>query len=366
MSDKIKVKILEESSDKTGYPEKISITYLGKTIEVIKKNIEAVLGMDLANEGISLTPLEYINEVRERLAKTEIVDPDEKKKKKKEKKVKKEKTEEEKEASKIKIKKIFVRGIIGVLLASGIIWLISFLRGRGQDTYVEGNERGDDNNIPRQEQQVDPATLEPIETAAPVISEASPIEHEEYLKYVNRSSSDLIAMSDEDYLLALNSQTIACQMNMPEISLFLEGNALEGTKQLSYIQNTFIPGSADYCIVEHFNQYRNDLVSATYNMQSRPATEAMLRGHLTEIYLFCNNQYGVTVDTSNGPQTFYWNNMSDEARNAILDVLFAFTGALPHDCVLEINGVKMTPQDFGTFYESELARLILVNPTVRK
>ena len=64
MSDKIKVEILEESSDKKGYPERIKLTYLGTSVELKKNVIEYILGMDLKNEGISKTPLEYIEEVR--------------------------------------------------------------------------------------------------------------------------------------------------------------------------------------------------------------------------------------------------------------------------------------------------------------
>lgn len=366
MSDKIKVEILEESSDKKGYPEKIAITYLGKTLEVPKKHIEILLGMDLENEGITLTPLEYIEEVRKEKKPVERKITETKKKIKekiKEKKTtKKELTEEEKAERKIKIKKIFTRAAIIAGIAGGIILVTSLFNKTGKDDLTDEKSRGDDNNLPRQTQEGEAPSLEG--TGSSISDEYIP--REEFLKYVNRASSDWINMTDEQYLEALNSQSVACEKNMLEISLFLEGNELEGEKSLSFIQSTFIPGSPDYCIVEHFNQYRNDLVAATYNMKSRPATEAMLKGHLTELYLFCTNQYGVTVETYNGPQTFYWYNMSDEARNAVLDVLFGYTVALPHGYAMEINGAKMMPEDFGTFYESELRRLILVNPTNRK
>jgi len=372
MSDKIKVEILEESSDKKGYPEKIAITYLGKKIEVQKKYIELLLGMDLKNEGITLTPLEYIEEARklkleeEKPIRKKLTDTKKKIKEtiKEKKTTKKELTEEEKEERKIKVKKIFTRAAIIAGIAGGIILVTSLFNKTGKDELDNENKNGDDNNLTRQSQEGVAPTLEGTENVPGISEEYIP--REEYLKYVNRSSSDWINMTDEQYLEALNAQSVACEKNMLYISLFLEGNELEGDKDLSFIQSTFIPGSPDYCIVEHFNQYRNDLVTATYNMKSRPATEAMLKGHLTEIYLFCTNQYGITVETYNGPQTFYWYNMSDEARNAVLDVLFGFTVALPHDYVMEINGVKMTPTDFGTFYEGELSRLILVNPTNRK
>ena len=39
--------------------------------------------------------------------------------------------------------------------------------------------------------------------------------------------------------------------------------------------------------------------------------------------------------------------------------------ALPHDYPIEIDGIIMYPQDFGMFYEAELAGLNLVNPSLR-
>ena len=385
MSDKIKVEILEESSDKKGYPERIKLTYLGTSVELKKNVIEYILGMDLKNEGISKTPLEYIEEVRKVSGKPHEEhheeDDDEKKsrlerlkekanerkKKKKEKKAKKdsELTEEEKVEKeekkykrKIVIKRIFAGAGVLALLAGGYFLVRSLLKKDG-DVIDIGT---DENTGPKQTQE---ETVQTTPTEVPGISDTT-IPYEQYLPYVNRSSSDMIFMSDEEYLNALNAQSIACQKNMNEISMFLEGNPLEGHKELSHIETTFVYGTVDYAVVSHFNQYRNDLVTCAYDLGSPEATKTMLTGHLREIYSFCKNEYGLTVETSNGPQTVYWNTLSDEARNAVLDVLLGYAIAEPHGYVIEIQGASMQPEDFTAFYDTELARLILINPTFRK
>ena len=208
-------------------------------------------------------------------------------------------------------------------------------------------------------------TPEPI-TGDNVIAPPVSIPGSENLPYINRSSSDWIAMSDAEYLEALNSQTIACQMNMPEISLFLEGEPLEGTKQITNIQKTFKPGSVDYCIVEYFNQFRNEVVNAAYDTHNIDNTRTILVRHVTEMYLFCTNQKKITLNTNDGVHEYYWSDLSYEARNAVLDVMFAFVIAMPHDYSVTINGVEMYPYNISDFYEGQLATLTLVNPTNSK
>ena len=156
-------------------------------------------------------------------------------------------------------------------------------------------------------------------------------------------------------------------MNMPEISLFLEGEPLEGTKQLTDIQKTFKPRSVEYCIVEYFNQFRNEVVNAAYDTQNVETTRTVLEHHATEIYLFCTGRMSIALNTDYGVHEYYWNDLSEEAKNAVLDVLFSLAIALPHDyAIYNDNGTIIYPVTLAEFYEAQLANLILVNPTNRR
>ena len=237
------------------------------------------------------------------------------------------------------------------------------------------NRENADNNSSNNETRIEtPVTEVPVETTYSlpvdfgndVIAPPTSIEGSENLPYINGSTTDWIAMSDAEYLEALNSQTIACQMNMPEISLFLEGEPLEGSKQLTNIQKTFRTGSVEYCIVEYFNEFRNEVVNAAYDTQNPDTTRAVLEHHVAEIYLFAIGQRSIAMNTPYGIHEYNWHDLSEEAKNAVLDVLFSFAIALPHDYVVRAEGVEITPVALAQFYESTLANLTLVNPTNKR
>ena len=75
----------------------------------------------------------------------------------------------------------------------------------------------------------------------------------------------------------------------------------------------------------------------------------------------------IALNTDYGVHEYYWNDLSEEAKNAVLDVLFSFAIALPHDyAIYNDNGTIIYPVTLAEFYEAQLANLILVNPTNRR
>ena len=387
----ISVKILKDTVDHKGMPLEVELEYAGVKHVIPADQIETVLGLYLYYERIDMTPQELIDKVRE-LDKVE--EKVEKKEETKKEETKKEETSETKktetptsttethveetrtteEESKPKVtsvgKTILALVTAGVVLVTGHIIGSNIVQSLRRNNQNNGEDNLDCGNTPAIEQQI---TEVPIETTfttpAPdnIIAPPLSIDGSENLPYINGSTTDWISMSDAEYLEALNSQTIACQMNMPEISLFLEGEPLEGTKQLTDIQKTFKPRSVEYCIVEYFNQFRNEVVNAAYDTQNVETTRTVLEHHATEIYLFCTGRMSIALNTDYGVHEYYWNDLSEEAKNAVLDVLFSFAIALPHDyAIYNDNGTIIYPVTLAEFYEAQLANLILVNPTNRR
>ena len=387
----ISVKILKDTVDHKGMPLEVELEYAGVKHVIPADQIETVLGLYLYYERIDMTPQELIDKVRE-LDKVE--EKVEKKEETKKEETKKEDTSETKktetttsttethveetrtteEESKPKVtsvgKTILALVTAGVVLVTGHIIGSNIVQSLRRNNQNNGEDNLDFGNTPAIEQQI---TEVPIETTfttpAPdnIIAPPLSIDGSENLPYINGSTTDWISMSDAEYLEALNSQTIACQMNMPEISLFLEGEPLEGTKQLTDIQKTFKPRSVEYCIVEYFNQFRNEVVNAAYDTQNVETTRTVLEHHATEIYLFCTGRMSIALNTDYGVHEYYWNDLSEEAKNAVLDVLFSFAIALPHDyAIYNDNGTIIYPVTLAEFYEAQLANLILVNPTNRR
>ena len=387
----ISVKILKDTVDHKGMPLEVELEYAGVKHVIPADQIETVLGLYLYYERIDMTPQELIDKVRE-LDKVE--EKVEKKEETKKEETKKEETSETKktetttsttethveetrtteEESKPKVtsvgKTILALVTAGVVLVTGHIIGSNIVQSLRRNNQNNGEDNLDFGNTPAIEQQI---TEVPIETTfttpAPdnIIAPPLSIDGSENLPYINGSTTDWISMSDAEYLEALNSQTIACQMNMPEISLFLEGEPLEGTKQLTDIQKTFKPRSVEYCIVEYFNQFRNEVVNAAYDTQNVETTRTVLEHHATEIYLFCTGRMSIALNTDYGVHEYYWNDLSEEAKNAVLDVLFSFAIALPHDyAIYNDNGTIIYPVTSAEFYEAQLANLILVNPTNRR
>ncbi len=380
--DNITLEIIEHSADNTGFTATDRIQYNGFDKEVKQSDIEMILSLFLTQEKSSLTPIEFINKVRgskkdDKKEEKKEPDPDKKpkpepdtgkdspepgkdseeekdKKKRRKKKDDKDKDDKKEGKGRIVVKTVATLGALAIIAVGG--WHV--YKHIIPKSTLDNNDGPDLTPTPRIEQQVTEEPKEPIIDAE--------IPGDELLPYVNRGSSDWIAMSDDEYLNALNAQTIACQMNMPEISIFLENGVLEGEKHVSHIENSFRKQSPDFCIVEYFNQCRNDVVNAAYDTKNRDNVKIMQDIHMRELYLFITNQTGVTLNTSEGQKTFYWNTISDEARNAILDVFFGLTISLDHSYVLSIDGATFTPEQLGQLYEAELARLTLINPTFRK
>lgn len=393
----LSVNILKDTIDHKGMPVEVELEYGGVKQVIPQDKIAMVLDLFLRFEDIEMTPEQVIEKVRlidkDTIRTVDTVEHEESVRKGTEESTtrrtssetetvhteetterKTTETKEEEKESKIKVTGIgktllslLTAGVIlvaGHFIGSGIVK--SLRNGSGQD---EGSI--DFENTPAIEQAV---TEVPVETTYTVpelfpdnvIAPPVSLDGSENLPYVNGATTDWIAMSDAEYLEALNSQTIACQMNMPEISLFLEGEPLEGTKQLTNIQRTFRTGSVEYCIVEYFNEFRNEVVNAAYDTQNIDTTRAMLEHHVTEIYLFCTGQRSICLNTEYGVHEYYWNDLSEEAKNAVLDVLFSFAIALPHDYAININGVDVYPVTFAEYYEATLANLTLINPTNKR
>ena len=383
----IGIRILKDTSDHKGMPLEVEIEYAGVKSVISQSRIKDVLDLYLLYDGVDMTSEEVIEKVRELYLKEEAereeaerIKVEEEKKKAKEKEETKEtkKTKETEETKETKEERIKITGIgkaILSLLTAGIILVSGHLIGSNIVQSLRRNRENADNNSSNNETRIEtPVTEVPVETTYSlpvdfgndVIAPPTSIEGSENLPYINGSTTDWIAMSDAEYLEALNSQTIACQMNMPEISLFLEGEPLEGSKQLTNIQKTFRTGSVEYCIVEYFNEFRNEVVNAAYDTQNPDTTRAVLEHHVAEIYLFAIGQRSIAMNTPYGIHEYNWNDLSEEAKNAVLDVLFSFAIALPHDYVVRAEGVEITPVALAQFYESTLANLTLVNPTNKR
>ena len=375
------INIIEDSSDKKNMPLEVEVEYAGVKSNIKGERIDDVLDTYLRFDGSPLTPQELIDKVREldkdkekkpedtREKSRKLVDKlfgREKDKEKEKEKTKETTTEEEVKEPKIKIKKIgktllkiVAGGLFVVLLSTLGHWIYYKLidKNRGEIDLDNGTRSEQDIN----EQNV-PTTYN---TPEPAIISASQIPALERLPYIDGASRDLISMTDAEYRDALLSQSERSQANMNEISRFLEGEALEGTKVITDTQKYFVPGSVDYCIVEYFNDLRNQVVNAAYDTGSVDNTRVILETNIKEAYLFANGKRSIALNTNQGIHEYNWYDSSNEAKNACLDALFGFAMALPHDCTIEIDGVTMTPQDFGMFYEAELAGLNLVNPSVR-
>lgn len=397
------IKITRDSSDHKGMPLEVEVEYYGVKHIISGNNMGEALRLYLLSERSNLSPEELIEQVRaidgvvqqvqqpvqqvqqqpvQQYQQPVQVQQPVQQPVQQVQQVRQETTEKD---SKISVKSVG-KGLLALVAAGAILFsgytIIKHLSDKGEEEIIfDGTDP-----IPVYEQvtpeivyttpepvyitpeptaQIIYTTPEPV-TGNNVIAPPVSIPGSENLPYINRSSSDWISMTDAEYLEALNSQTIACQMNMPEISLFLEGEPLEGSKQLTNIQKTFKPGSVDYCIVEYFNQYRNEVVNAAYDTRDIESTRSVLIHHMTEMYLFCTNQKKITLNTNDGVHEYYWSDLSYEARNAVLDVMFSFVIAMPHDYAVTINGVLMYPQNIADFYEGQLATLTLVNPTNRR
>ena len=355
------IKITRDSSDHKGMPLEVEVEYYGVKHIISGNNMGEALRLYLLSERSNLSPEELIEQVR-------AIDGVVQQVQQPVQQVQQVKQETKEKESKVKVKSVG-KGLLalvaaGAILFSGYTIIKNLSNNKGEEEIIfDGTDP-----IPVYEQvtpEIVYTTPEPV-TGNNVIAPPVSIPGSENLPYINRSSSDWISMTDAEYLEALNSQTIACQMNMPEISLFLEGEPLEGSKQLTNIQKTFKPGSVDYCIVEYFNQYRNEVVNAAYDTRDIENTRSVLIHHMTEMYLFCTNQKKITLNTNDGVHEYYWSDLSYEARNAVLDVMFSFVIAMPHDYAVTINGVLMYPQNIADFYEGQLATLTLVNPTNRR
>ena len=378
------INIIEDSSDKKNMPLEVEVEYAGVKSNIKGERIDDVLDTYLRFDGSPLTPQELIDKVREldkdkekkpedtREKSRKLVDKlfgreTEKEKEKEKEKTKETTTEEEVKEPKIKIKKI------GKTLLRIVGWglLVTVCASLGHWIYYSlfdknGNTNPNPNPGTGQEEDVNNLGIDTsFNTPEPAIINASQIPALDRLPYIDGASRDLIEMSDEEYRAALLSQSERSQANMNEISRFLEGEALEGTKVITDTQKYFVPGSVDYCIVEYFNDLRNQVVNAAYDTGSVDNTRVVLETNIKEAYLFANGKRSIALNTNQGIHEYNWYDSSNEAKNACLDALFGFAMALPHDSTIEIDGVTMTPQDFGMFYEAELAGLNLVNPSVR-
>ena len=389
------VKIIRDSSDHTGMPLEVEVEYLGVRQTFSGDAVRYALHLLLLNDGNNMTPEQLIDQVRvmdrntihtpvppvqqpvqQQVQQTQTVQRTETQQTV----VNETNNEEDVENHRFRVTGIGKKLLS--LVTAGVILVVGHFVGSGIVRAIRGNNNQEENidfSGPAIEQ---PVTEQPIDTTAttpepvyitpePVIGNdviAPPVSitGSENLPYVNGSTTDWISMTDAEYLEALNSQSIACQMNMPEISLFLEGEELEGTKQLTSIQKTFKPGSIEYCVVEHFNEFRNEVDNAAYDTRNRESTQLVLDHHISELYLFCTNQKSVTLNTPYGVHEYWWNDLSEEAKNALLDVFFGLTIALPHEYSVNVNGTYMNAVNFSEFYEAQLSFLTLVNPTNRR
>ena len=413
----LNVKILKDSSDHKGMPLEVEVEYLGVKSTISGDGIKSALELFLLDDENKMTPEQLIETVRSLdelaykygLREDEVgyfrSDDD-----KKENKENKENNDDKKaKPAKIRIKKIFKK-LFKYALIAGIGFAIVYffqdiqdwingIRGRGvtDDDIARGNtpaveESAEQRGLPDPTAEPTPeiiyatptpiiVTPEPAPTVAPTpvptpvptavptaAPTAEPIKQATNdLEIINRvGSADWINMSDEEYYQALTDQTIECQRNMNDIMLFLEGEELNGDKHLTNIQKTFYPGSNDYCITEYFNQYRNEVVNAAYDTRNKDNVLAILGSHLKDMYLFCTNQQNITLNTPNGVVQYYYSDLSNEGRNAALDVLIALDVALPHNYSININGVEMYADNISEFYTNQLGALILVNPTIRQ
>lgn len=393
------VNILKDSSDKKDMPLEIEVEYGGVNSKIEGDRIKDVLNTYLTFDGAKITSQELIDKVRE-LDKDKPKDDkaDEEKKLRdsfearyqklldelfgkkgsrtkeeseshetKEEKEKKEtkETKEEKEP-KITIKKVG-KTLLALAGAGVLLVLVHVIGSNIYHRIVDGNKTGGDldtGNKGKIEQDVEESGLETtFTTPEPTIIDASNLPAYDRLPYINGASRDWIKMSDEQYREALLEQSVVSQTNMNEICAFLEGSELEGTKFLTEIQINFQKGSVDYCIAEYFNEMRNEVVNAAYDTQNRETTKTVLQHNVEEAYLFCTGKRSIALNTSQGIHEYNWYDSSNETKNAALDVLFGFAMACPHDETITIDGVPVTPEQIGTFYERELEGLKLDNPS---
>jgi hypothetical protein len=374
------INIIEDSSDKKNMPLEVEVEYAGVKSNIKGERIDDVLDTYLRFDGSPLTPQELIDKVREldkdkekkpkdtREKSRKLVDKlfGRKEKEKTKEETKETTTEEEVKEPKIKIKKIG-KTLLKIVAGGLFVVLLSTLGHWIYYNFIDKNkvDTNTDNGTGQEEDVNNLGVDTSFNTPEPAIINASQIPALERLPYIDGASRDLISMTDAEYRDALLSQSESSQANMNEISRFLEGEALEGTKVITDTQKYFVPGSVDYCIVEYFNDLRNQVANAAYDTGSVDNTRVILETNIKEAYLFANGKRSIALNTNQGIHEYNWYDSSNEAKNACLDALFGFAMALPHDCTIEIDGVTMTPQDFGMFYEAELAGLNLVNPSVK-
>ncbi len=405
------INIIRDSSDHKGMPLEVEVEYYGVKQTFKGDAIKDALKLFLVSESSSLTPEELIDKVRvldkNTIHQTQQTQTQQTQQTQQQPVQQTQQTQqttqrtetntvnETKENHRFKVtgigKKLLAFIAAGVMLATGHFVASSAVKRARLEEEKLRNDTSTEEQVTAQPIDTTFTTPEPVvitpepaivtpepepeivyTTPIPVegndvIAPPVPIDGSENLPYVNGAKeSDWITMSDADYLEALNSQSIACQMNMPEISIFLEGGELEGSKQLTNIQKTFKPGSVEYCIVEHFNQERNEVVNAAYDTRSVENTKLVLDYNLTELFLFSTNQKSVVLDTPSGVHEYWWNDLSEEAKNSLLDIMFGYTIALPHGYSVNINGQYMLPENFAEFYEAQLSFLTLVNPTNKR
>ena len=371
----LNVKILKDSSDHKGMPLEVEVEYLGVKSTISGAGIKSALELFLLDDENKMTPEQLIETVRSLdelaykygLREDEVgyfrSDDD-----KKENKENKENNDDKKaKPAKIRIKKIFKKIFKYALIAGIGFAIVSTAEPTPEIIYATPTPII---VTPEPAPTVAPTPVPtPVPTAVPTAAPtAEPIKQATSdLEIINRGgSADWINMSDEEYYQALTDQTIECQRNMNDIMLFLEGEELNGDKHLTNIQKTFYPGSNDYCITEYFNQYRNEVVNAAYDTRNKDNVLAILGSHLKDMYLFCTNQQNITLNTPNGVVEYYYSDLSNEGRNAALDVLIALDVALPHNYSININGVEMYADNISEFYTNQLGALNLVNPTIRQ
>ena len=397
----LNVNILRDSSDHKGMPLEVEVEYLGVKSTISGTGVKDALELYLLSDSNNMTPEQLIDTVRnlDDLARRSGVNTEYYESSGSRTRTREETTEVKEPKIRIKqISKKLLKWVLIGVTAFGLIYhfsdiqdWINGLRGKNKNVNDLNNETTEEQDVgslsgvpdPTEEPTIAPTpdptpapTAAPtpvpteVPTAAPTVTPQviyvtpEPVERTN-LSVINRGSTDWIAMSDEEYYQALTDQAVECQMNMNDICLFLEGEALEGTKHLTNIQKTFYPGSNDFCISEYFNQYRNEVVNAAYDTRNRDNVNVILDHHLNDMYLFCTNQKNITVQTSNGPFEFYYSDMTNEGRNAALDVFYSLVVAMPHDRTISINGVEMFNYNLSQFYEAQLRSLKLVNPTIR-
>ncbi len=387
------VNILKDSSDKKNMPLEIEVEYDGVKSKIDGERIQAVLDTYLLFDGATLTSQELIDKVREldkenKPEETREEKPEEDTFEKKynelldklfgkkgthtreefesrETEETHEEHEEEKEP-KITIKKVG-KTLLKLVGLGVVLTLVHFIGSNLYHYFTDNNTGNEDLDFGNKEKIEQSVTETPLDTTfttpEPVVIDASTIPAYDRLPYINGASRDWISMTDSEYLAALEAQSNHSQSNMVDICVFLEGGELEGTKYISDTQSNFQKGSIDYCIIEYFNEMRNEVVNAAYDTKNRENVRLILQRNLEEAYLFCNGKRSIALNTNQGVHEYNWYDSSNEAKNAALDILFGLAMACPSEETITIDGTPVYPYQIGTFYEEALADLTLKNPT---